>query len=158
MLKCRLLGCLHFFGGMTLNTAAEPCGSQLCRALNSSPAMIPLKEFSHPFCFAPIVQFPFCTISLCKALFSLWSCCFAAGARAVVLSAGIPALPSSPLNFFLQHLFWQNEPLFLLAPLSPPSPYTLQQTVCQGLIFRLFVYSADEARFVKRNNSLYWNN
>lgn len=56
VLKCRLLGCLHFFGGMTLNTAAEPCGSQLSRALNSSPAMSPLQEFPHPFCFAPLAD------------------------------------------------------------------------------------------------------
>lgn len=39
---------------MTLNTAAELYGSQLCRALHSGAAIIPLKEFSHPFCFTPL--------------------------------------------------------------------------------------------------------
>lgn len=41
-----------------------------------------------------VVQFPFCTVSLCKAL------CFAAGAWAVVLGTGILVLSTSLHNFF----------------------------------------------------------
>lgn len=44
------------FGGMTLNTAAETCGSQLCHALNSSAAMVPFKGFPHSFCFARLAD------------------------------------------------------------------------------------------------------
>lgn len=79
--------------GITLNTAAELCRSQLCHALNSSAAMIPPKDFSHPFCFA-LLSDSRCTVFFLKGF------CFAAGAWAVVLGAGILVLSTSPHNFF----------------------------------------------------------
>lgn len=103
------------------------------------------------------MQFSFWTISLCKAFLPSVALplghemCF--GVQEFLLTH-----PLYPICF--EAPFAEKSTVFPPAPLLlpfPGKPYVFQQTGCQGLIFRLFVYNADETMFVKESNSLYWN-
>lgn len=165
MPKCRLLGCLHFGGGgndikhgcrVMCFSAMPSTNPQSCK--DSSPRIFPPLLF----CTVPLVHsFSVARFLRAKPFFASWSWCFAAGARAVFLRVGILAFSSSLQNFFCSTVSGKaNLCSSLPRSLLPPrgSRTCFQQTVRQRHVFRLFVYNADEARLVKRNNSFYWNN